>query len=156
MHLSEGVWLAAHHHLEVQEGASVTIGSNVHLGERFRLLATPGAVVVIDDDCWFNHDISIVARTEIRIGKDCLFGPYCYLSDNNHGTAKDMLIRHQEYSTSPLIVGSDVWLGVGATILKGASLGEGAVIAARAVVNKAVLTYEIWGGLPARRLGSRQ
>ena len=154
--LADNVWLSSQHYLEVQEGATVTVGSRVHFGERFRLLVMPGAVVTIQDDCWLNHDISIVARTKITIGNDCLFGPYCYLSDHNHGTARGSLIRLQEYSAAPLIIGSDVWLGVGATLLKGAAVGEGAVIAARAVVSKPVPAYEIWGGVPARRLGERQ
>jgi acetyltransferase-like isoleucine patch superfamily enzyme len=48
-----------------------------------------------------------------------------------------------------------VWIGANATILDGARIGKGAVIAAGAVVDGEVPPYEIWGGVPARKLKAR-
>src|SRR5690606_40549227 len=47
-------------------------------------------------------------------------------------------------------VGSDVWIGAGSIVLDGISIGDGAIIAAGAVVNKDVPPYAIVGGVPAR------
>lgn len=53
-------------------------------------------------------------------------------------------------SKGDIIVGDDVWVGYGATILSGVHIGQGAVIAAGAVVNKDVPPYAIVGGIPAK------
>lgn len=54
-----------------------------------------------------------------------------------------------------IIVGNDVWIGYGALILAGVTIGDGAVIAARAVVTKDVPPYTIVGGVPAREIKKR-
>lgn len=55
----------------------------------------------------------------------------------------------------PVVIEEDVWCGANVTILKGVTIGKGSVIAAGAVVTKDVGEYEIWGGVPARRLKNR-
>jgi acetyltransferase-like isoleucine patch superfamily enzyme len=52
-------------------------------------------------------------------------------------------------------IGNDVWIGYGATILSGMSIGSGAIIAANSHVEKDVPDYEIWGGNPARFIRDR-
>ena len=69
--------------------------------------------------------------------------------------------RFKEYAyASPeeridVLIGNDVWIGYGATILAGVKIGDGAIIAAGAVVNKDVEPYEIVGGVPAKRINMR-
>jgi acetyltransferase-like isoleucine patch superfamily enzyme len=69
-----------------------------------------------------------------------------------------MLIQNQgdDQSSRDVLIGDDVWIGAGAVLLPGARVGNGAVIAAGAVVNATVPEYEIWGGVPARRIGERK
>jgi acetyltransferase-like isoleucine patch superfamily enzyme len=55
----------------------------------------------------------------------------------------------------PIIIDDYAWVGVNATILKGCHIGEGAVIAAGAIVNKDVPPYTIVGGIPAKIIGHR-
>lgn len=52
-------------------------------------------------------------------------------------------------------IGRDVWLGYGAILIRGVTIGEGAIVAAGAVVTKDVPSYEVWAGTPAARLGKR-
>lgn len=52
-------------------------------------------------------------------------------------------------------IGNDVWIGHGAVIMPGVSVGDGAVIGANAVVTRAVAPYEIVGGVPAKRIRMR-
>jgi len=54
-----------------------------------------------------------------------------------------------------IIVGSDVWIGYEAVILQGVTIGDGAIIGARAVVSKDVEPYTIVGGVPARPIKRR-
>lgn len=52
-------------------------------------------------------------------------------------------------------IGRDAWIGQGATVLTGVDIGDGAIVAAGAVVTKSVPAYEIWAGVPARRVDDR-
>lgn len=54
-----------------------------------------------------------------------------------------------------IVVGSDVWIGYEAVILAGVTIGDGAVVGARAVVTKDVLPYAIVGGVPAKSIRKR-
>lgn len=56
------------------------------------------------------------------------------------------------YSNGPVVIGNDVWVGYEALILSGVTIGDGAVVAARAVVTKDVAPYEIVGGNPATHI----
>lgn len=57
--------------------------------------------------------------------------------------------------SKPCIIGNDVWVGAGAQILRGVKIGDGAVIAAGAVVTKNVKPYSIVAGVPAKKIGQR-
>lgn len=153
--VGDDVLLGRDHHLEAVGSSQIQIGKNVRFHERVHIRAVDGAQIRIGDNCYFHHDVAILAHTSITIGADGIFAAFCYLSDHNHEIDRHMRIKDQGFKTEPLVVGDDVWLGVGATLIKGANLGEGVVIAARAVVNKTVPDYEIWGGVPARKLGER-
>lgn len=52
-------------------------------------------------------------------------------------------------------IGADVWIGHGATVLRGVRIGDGAIVAAGAVVTKDVPAREVWAGVPARKLRDR-
>lgn len=58
-------------------------------------------------------------------------------------------------ASRPVTLGHDTWIGHGAVILAGRTVGTGAVVAAGAVLSKDVGPYEIWGGVPARKLKDR-
>ena len=55
----------------------------------------------------------------------------------------------------PLSIGHDVWIGSNVCILRGVSIGNGAVIGAGAVVTHNIAPYEIWAGVPAKKIGQR-
>ena len=57
---------------------------------------------------------------------------------------------------TPIRIGNDVWIGAHAVILSGVTIGDGAVVAAGAVVHQDVMPYAIVGGVPARVLGERE
>ncbi len=55
----------------------------------------------------------------------------------------------------PTIIGADVWLGHGVVVLRGVTVGDGAIVAARAVVTHDIPPCEVWAGVPARKLRDR-
>ena len=56
----------------------------------------------------------------------------------------------------PITIGHHCWIGTGAMVLQGVTIGNGAVIAAGAVVTKDVPSYEVWGGVPAKYIRNRR
>ncbi len=95
---------------------------------------------------------------DIQIGSNCLIAQFCTLTASNHGMMKQRLIQEQapDPHRKGVMLADDVWLGAGVTVLPGVSIGQGAVIGAGAVVTRDVPPYEIWAGVPARRIGFRE
>lgn len=114
-----------------------------------------GAVVSIGARTTIGHYTFIYASERIEIGADCLIAPFVYIVDSDHEMRRDRPINRQPNVTAPIVIGNDVWIATGARILKGVSIGDGAVIAAGAVVTDPVPPYAIVGGIPARAIGER-
>ncbi len=129
----------------------VFLGSQVMLKEGVRICPTqPEATVVIGDWTTIGHHVFIFSKSKINIGNNCLIAPFCYFVDSDHGIDINCLIREQLMTSSPITVGDDVWIGTSAVITKGVTIGNGAVIAAHAVVNHDVPSNAIVAGVPAK------
>ena len=115
----------------------------------------PGPSLVIGRRTVVTADVLFNIRERIEVGDDCLLAT-CSLFDSNHGVDADRLIISQLSYAKPIRIGNDVWIGFGCIILAGVTVGDGAVIAAGAVVTKSVPPGEIWGGVPATRIGTRR
>lgn len=94
----------------------------------------------------------------IVIGKRCLISQFCSFIANDHGTKRDQLIQFQPTDPSrvDIAVGDDVWIGAGSAVMPGVTIGTGVVIGSGAVVTHSVPPYEIWAGVPARKIGERE
>jgi len=92
----------------------------------------------------------------IDIGADVLIGDSVTIRDTGHIFADvDAPIISQGIDVRPVVIEDDVWIGHGATVLKGVRIGRGAVVAAGAVVTRNVEPYTVVGGVPARLIGRR-
>jgi serine acetyltransferase len=121
----DGIW---------RKGPSIIIGNHVFIGT----------------GCEFN------IRAKIIIGDDCLIASGCRFIDHDHGVSLAAgPMRGQWGVEKEISIGSDVWLGCNVIVLKGVVIEDGAVIAAGAVVTKHISKNEIWGGIPARKIGER-
>lgn len=122
--------------------------------------ATGYGRILIGSDTWIGQSNNLRAseQASITIGKDCLISQFCTLVAANHQIRIARPIRLQSQSQEKLgvILGDDVWLGVGVTVLPGVSIGSGAVIGAGSVVTKNVPENEIWAGVPAVKIGERR
>ncbi|MDR0509387.1 MAG: acyltransferase [Candidatus Methanoplasma sp.] len=112
--------------------------------------------ISIGDNVYFNRNVSITARDEVTIGNNVLIGPNVVINTGNHTFSdRDTLIVKQGHTSEKIVIGDDVWIAANAIILKGVNIGEGAVVAAGAVVNKDVPPYTVVGGVPARMIKIR-
>lgn len=93
----------------------------------------------------------------VTIGDDVMIGPRCVIVSHEHiydDTSRPMNSQGMAPDL-PVFIGDDVWLGVGVTLLPGAHIGDGAVVAAGGVVTGDVEPGVIVGGVPARPIGRR-
>lgn len=118
----------------------------------------PGPSLIIHDRVFIGFGCEFNLRRRIEIGENCLIASGCKFIDHDHATTgRDAPIREQTPGAEEaIILGSDVWLGVNVIVLKGVHIGPGSIVAAGAVVTKEIPEYEIWGGVPARKLGARR
>lgn len=144
---------------------SCRLGRHVVIGERVVLRE-----VTVGDYSYFErHGEAIYAR----IGKFCSIAANVRINALEHPmervTTHKITYRPNEYfrflgvdqefrerrRSKPVVVGNDVWIGHGAVVMPGVTIGDGAVVGANAVVTHDVAPYEIVAGVPARRLRAR-
>jgi carbonic anhydrase/acetyltransferase-like protein (isoleucine patch superfamily) len=87
----------------------------------------------------------------VTIGDGCLLSQFVSIIDANHGTARGAFMRDQRHDLggAGVHIGDDVWIGAHAVILPGVQIGDGAVVAAGAIVTRDVPAYAVVAGVPA-------
>lgn len=94
---------------------------------------------------YINYNSKINCYNKIIIGDDVKISENVTIRDSDNHE-----IQYSGYEISkPIIIGNHVWIGLNATILKGVNIGDGAIIAAGAVVTKDVPARTLVGGIPA-------
>lgn len=136
--------------VELFRNAKLKVGKFLMSRGPLYLKAINGALIVIGDNCFFNHNCSITSAEKIVIGNNCMFANNLVVVDHDHlveaGRTTGKLI------SKSITIGENVWIGANVTILKGVTIGDGAIIAAGAVVNKDVDAHTIVGGVPIKKL----
>lgn len=116
----------------------------------------PGPSIRIGNKGFLGAGCEFNIRLGIDIGNDALIASGCKFIDHDHGILGGQLMRTQHGSGKAIKIGNDVWLGCNVVVLKGVEIGDGAVVAAGAVLTKHVPAGEIWGGVPAKKIGDRK
>jgi acetyltransferase-like isoleucine patch superfamily enzyme len=93
----------------------------------------------------------------ITIGKDALIAGHCYIGGARYNWQRmDSPISQQgQHSKGPIVIGDDVWLGAGVSVLDGVTIGTGCIVGAGAVVTVDIPAYSIATGIPAQVVGTR-
>lgn len=105
-------------------------GRNIHFGKN----------IFINRSCHFQDQGGITIGNNNLIGHQVVFATVDHDFDPN---------KRDDIYVAPIILEDNVWVGSNATILKGVTIGEGAIVAAGSVVKKDVPAYTIVGGNPA-------
>ena len=134
-----------------------TLARGVMLGNR--VVLEHGVVLkIVDEAAGIQlHDHVFVGRGCIfdiagilSIGEGTLIAPGCFITDHNHGIAAGVAIWTQHCTNKAVRIGKDGWLGARVIVLPGVTIGDGAVVAAGAVVTRDVAPMSIVAGVPAR------
>ncbi len=125
--------------------------NNIGLYTRTRISAnTRGAVVEIGNNVGLSA-VTIAAFERIDIGDDCLIGGNVLITDSDwHPVDPAARLRDEKPHTAPVRIGRNVFIGTRAVILKGTTIGDGAVIGAGSVVSGTIPPRTVAVGNPCR------
>lgn len=153
-------------------------GANVSVGASFEGFNVIGACSRFCGEMGYGSYIDQNSNINAKIGRFCSIAggvvtvsgthptekfvstsPCFYSLENQNGMT---FVEKQKFDENKLandkysvVIGNDVWIGYGAKILSGVTIGDGAIIAAGAVVTKDVSPYSIVGGVPAKEIRKR-
>jgi acetyltransferase-like isoleucine patch superfamily enzyme len=142
--------------LQVGKNAVLELGRWSWLGHGCKIrchegLVSLGAKSVMGQEC------TISAYQHVVIGQECVIADRVMLIDFDHGSAEvERPIRLQGIYKRDVNVGNNVWIGYGACILRGVTVGDNAIIGTNSVVTKDVEANAVVGGVPARVLRMRE
>jgi acetyltransferase-like isoleucine patch superfamily enzyme len=136
----------------------IVIGDGVIVSNRntwiVGLKVYPDAKLEIGDRVTLGYMNLISVAKSVRIGNDCLFAGEVKILDNNSHSLDYVQRRAnaplEPEDVAPVVIEEDVWIGTNCMVLKGVTIGRGAVIAAGAVVTKDVPPFTVAAGNPAR------
>ena len=106
-----------------------------------------GKNIKIGKDVFVNSGCCFQDQGGVTLGDGCLVGHNVVFATLDHDKRPG---RRGDMTAAPIVVGKDVWIGAHATILKGVTIGDGAIVAAGAVVTRDVPPNTIAAGVPAR------
>jgi acetyltransferase-like isoleucine patch superfamily enzyme len=129
----EGLLLYPDLHLETQYDAEIELGNHVVISRGAHLVAFAG----------------------LRIGDGTMIGEYTSIRDANHARLASTPMRDAGNIARPIVIGSEVWIGRGAAILAGVTIGDRATVGANAVVTRDVPPGSTVAGVPARPIVPR-
>lgn len=144
--------------LELQIGrrGRVEFGRFVWIGHGSKIRCHEGAVeigakTVIGQEC------TISAYRRVRIGEQCVIADRAMFIDFDHGVVEvERPIRTQGIYMRDVEVGSNVWIGYGACILRGVRVGDNSIVGTNSVVTRDVPANAVVAGIPARVIRMRE
>ncbi|HDR9804341.1 TPA: sugar O-acetyltransferase [Burkholderia cenocepacia] len=114
--------------------------------------ATGGAGMKLGRNVFVNQNCTFYDLGGLEIGDDVMIGPNVSLITSGHPVEPSR--RRDGVIAKPIVIERNVWIGAGATIIGGVTIGENAVVAAAAVVTRDVPPNTLVGGNPAKIIRS--
>jgi acetyltransferase-like isoleucine patch superfamily enzyme len=140
---------------EIGKGARVVLGRWSWIGHGSKVRAHEGEIV-IGAKTVLGQECTLSAYQRISIGRECIVADRVMLIDFDHGMVEvERPIRLQGIYKRDVRVGHNVWIGYGACILRGVTVGNNSVIGTNSVVVRDLPANAVAGGIPARVLRMR-
>lgn len=142
--------------LQIGPKGRIELGRWSWLGHGCKLRCHEG-VISIGAKTVFGQECTISAYQRVSIGRECVIADRVMMIDFDHGMVEvERPVRLQGIYKRDVRVGHNVWIGYGACILRGVTVGDNAVIGTSAVVTKDVPENAIVAGVPARVIRMRE
>ena len=141
--------------LQIGRRGRIELGRWSWLGHGTKIRCHEG-VVSIGAKTVLGQECTISAYQHVSIGRECVIADRVMLIDFDHGMVEvDRPIRHQGIYKRDVRVGNNVWIGYGACILRGVTVGDNAIIGTNSVVTRDVPANAVVGGVPAKVIRMR-
>ena len=141
---------------EIGREATVELGRWSWIGDGCKIRAHEGTVS-IGDRSVLGQECTISAFQHVSIGSECILADRVMLIDFDHTTSDvERPIRQQGIYKRNVRVRNNVWIGYGACILRGVTVGDNSIVGSLAVVTRDVDEDAVVGGSPARVLRQRE
>ena len=127
------------------DNAKLNVTGNFNVGAGTDIRIFKGAELTIGSG-YLNADDQIICEEKITIGENVAIAREVIIRD----TDSHEILDGQHTKTKPVTIGNHVWIGTRAIIMKGVTIGDGAIIAAGAIVTKDVPANTIVAGVPAK------
>ena len=140
---------------EIGPNAVVSLGRWSWIGHGCKIRAHEGEVA-IGAKSVLGQECTISAFQHVSIGRECIVADRVMMIDFDHGMVEvERPIREQGIYKRDVDIGHNVWIGYGACILRGVTVGDNAVIGTSAVVTADVPENAVVGGIPAKLIRMR-
>jgi acetyltransferase-like isoleucine patch superfamily enzyme len=127
----------------------LVIGKWVHFGDDNRIRCHEGSLR-IGDKCVFGRDSTVNCYLDIEVGAATIVSDWVYICDFDHASGDlDRPIKDQGIVKSPVRIGPGSWLSTKVSVLRGAEIGAGSIVAAHAVVRGQTPELCLLAGVPA-------
>ena len=139
----------------IENRGRIELGARVRLNSNWapiELVSGPAGVIEIGDGVFINYGSMISAQLHVRIGANVMVGNYCIVADTETPGIGDPPGNSAAIEPRAVEIGDGAWLAARVTVLPGARIGAGAVIAAGSVVAGEIPAGAVAGGIPARIL----
>ena len=121
--------------LKTKGTGKISFENMINIRQNVEISATEGEIK-LEKNIFINRNTMIVAHNFITIGEGTTIGPNVLIYDHDHTFGKRKIENNEQFISSPIIIGKNVWIGAGAIILKGVKIGDNVVIAAGSIVTK--------------------
>jgi acetyltransferase-like isoleucine patch superfamily enzyme len=142
-------------HHQVAVGKDCTLEEDIYF--KYDGPYQPDRSIVIGDRVFIGRGCEFNIRQKITIGHNSLIASGCKFIDHDHGmNLEQPMIRQTEGIEKSIAIEDDVWLGFNTIVLKGVVIGKGSIVGAGSVVTRSIPSYEVWAGVPAKRIRDRK
>lgn len=121
-------------HFVIRDNGKITLGKRCGMRRACEVSVAENGVITIGNDVFFNKGCVIAAHNNIVIGDATRFGPNVMVYDHDYDYKNLESQKRSQHICSPVIIGNNVWLGAGVTILRGSVIGDNCVIGAGCVI----------------------
>jgi acetyltransferase-like isoleucine patch superfamily enzyme len=148
-------FVCPHVRFEIGRDARVVLGRWSWIGHGTKVRAHEG-VVEIGAKSVLGQECTISCYQRVSIGRECIIADRTMMIDFDHGMVEvERPIREQGIYKRDVMIGHNVWIGYGACILRGVTVGDNAVIGTLSVVTKSVPDNAVVAGAPAKPIRMR-
>lgn len=120
----------------IGRNGKLILGDNITIRDGVKIRIADNAQVVIQNNVFINDYCCLNSHKMILIKNDTIIGQFITIYDHDHSIIKNVNFRSSGFDTTEVVIGSNVWIGSFAIILRGSIINDNSVIGAGTLIKK--------------------